>query len=56
MSFTGQDLAALEHAAAIVNEVMDRHPTQDLRVVSALCSAVQDIRLAARYDHAQTGR
>lgn len=50
MSFTGQDHADLQHAAEIVNQVMDRHPTRDLRVITALCSALQDIHLAERYD------
>lgn len=52
MSFTAQDHADLNRAAEIVNEVMDRHPTRDLRVITALCSAIQDIHLAERYDDA----
>jgi len=49
MTFSKQDHADLAQAAAILNQVMDRHPSSDLRVVSALCSSVQDIRLAERY-------
>lgn len=52
MSFTPQDHADLQHAAALVKAVSDRHDTADLRAISALCTALQEIRLADRYAEA----
>ncbi len=46
---TDQDHADLAQAADLVKAVADRHHTADLRAISALCSALQDIRLAERY-------
>lgn len=50
VSFTARDLACLHEAAELVKDVADRHHTADLRAISALCSALQDIRLSERYD------
>lgn len=50
MSFTEQDHTDLQAAAELVRIVADRHHTADLRAISALCSALQDIRLSERYD------
>lgn len=50
MSFTDQDHSDLKAAADLVKAVADRHHTADLRAISALCSALQDIRLSERYD------
>lgn len=49
MAFSDQDHADLAAAADLVKTVADRHHTADLRAISALCSALQDIRLAERY-------
>ncbi|MFI7678528.1 hypothetical protein [Actinophytocola sp. NPDC049390] len=48
--FTPEDIADLHRAAEIVQAVADRHHTADLRAVSALCSALQELRLSERYD------
>lgn len=50
MSFTAQDRADLAAAVELVKGVADRHHTADLRAISALCSALQDIRLSEKYD------
>ena len=48
--FDARDIADLRRAADLVNGVIDRHPSSDLRVMSALCSALQDLNVAARMD------
>lgn len=48
--FDARDTADLRRAAELVNAVIDRHPSSDLRVMSALCSAVQELHVAARMD------
>jgi hypothetical protein len=51
---TDQDHARLREAASLVKDVADRHPSGDLRAISALCAALQEIRLAERYADAAT--
>lgn len=45
-----EDHNELSHAASLIAGVMDRHDKDiTLPALSALCQAVQDIRLAERY-------
>lgn len=44
-----QDREELAHATELLTQVIERHRSEDLRVLSVLNSAIQDIRIGERY-------
>lgn len=54
-----QDHEELSQAAELLAHVIERHRSEDLRVVSIFNSAIQEIRVGERYlgaDNAASGR
>lgn len=46
---TVEDRCQLALATEMINNVIERHRGEDLRVLSLLTAALQDIRVGARY-------
>ncbi|MFO7191495.1 MULTISPECIES: hypothetical protein [Thermocrispum] len=46
---TDDDRRELALAAELLTHVIERHRAEDLRVLSALCAALQEIRTGERY-------
>lgn len=44
-----QDREELSRATELLSQVIERHRSEDLRVLSVLNSAIQDIRVGERY-------
>ncbi|RZS32453.1 hypothetical protein EV193_11287 [Herbihabitans rhizosphaerae] len=50
---TDDDREQLGLAAELITRVIERHRSEDLRVLSILNSAIQDLRVSERYLSAQ---